>query len=126
MARARSLPFALKCETGKHMTECKEDATHNGVTCLSVYNRLLTKQKRDDEHPSITQYLISERELSRMAADPPLTVDDVTKDGKKLPDIVVIRADKDCPFGAVNYVVTECQKQGYLDFALKTGGRQKK
>ena len=116
--------FELKCERG-HVTPCKEGATRNGVTCLNVYNHLYTTEKRDEDHPSITQYLIGERELSRMAADPPLTMDEIDK-GAKLPDIVVIRADKGCPFGAVNYVITECQKQGYLDFALKTAGVPKK
>ncbi len=111
--------YHLKCERG-HLTPCKEDATRNGVTALSVYNHLYA-EKTD---PSIRQYLVQEREQSRMAADPPLTVEDVTEKGKKLPDIVVIRADKECPFGAVNYIITECQRQGYLDFALKTGGQK--
>ena len=40
--------------------------------------------------------------------------------GKELEDIIVIRADSTCPFGAVNYIITECQKKGYRKFALKT------
>ena len=43
------------------------------------------------------------------------------REGKELPDVVVIRADSGCRFGAVNYVVTKCQEQGYRTFALKTG-----
>ena len=60
-------------------------------------------------------------EQSRMAAKPPLTVDNIVKDGKELPDTVVIRADATCPGGAVYYVITECQKQGYRKFALEDG-----
>ena len=46
--------------------------------------------------------------------------DEIVKEGKELPDIVVIRADTTCRFGAVNYIITECQEQGYRKFALKT------
>jgi biopolymer transport protein ExbD len=112
--------FALRCERG-HETSFPEGMITNGKTALSVYGRLLTKQRRDNDHPSISEYLEQERELSRMAAKPPLTVDEIIKDGKELPDIVAIRADSTCPSGAVYYVVTECQKQGYRKFALKTG-----
>jgi hypothetical protein len=116
--------YSLRCERGHETDVTKEfpgGAIVNGKTALSVFGHLLTKERRDDEHPSITQYIIQEREQSRMAAKPPLTVDDIVKDGKDLPDTVVIRADATCPGGAVYYVISECQKQGYRKFALKTG-----
>ena len=112
--------YSLHCERG-HETPYPDGAIANGKTALSVFGHLYTKERRDDEHPSITQFIIQEREQSRMAAKPPLTVDDIVKDGKELPDTVVIRADATCPGGAVYYVITECQKQGYRKFALKTG-----
>jgi biopolymer transport protein ExbD len=112
--------YILRCERG-HESPIPDGVIANGKTALSIYGHLLTKKRRDDEHPSISEYLEQERELSRMAAKPSLTVDDIVKDGKELPDIVAIRADTTCPSGAVYYVVTECQKQGYRKFALKTG-----
>ena len=60
----------------------------------------------------------AEAELSLLAAG--LTRDEVVHEGKELPDIVVIRADTACRFGAVNYIITKCQEQGYRKFALKT------
>ena len=111
--------YILRCERG-HETPYQQDAISGGKTALSLQGHLFTKQRRDSEHPSIKEYLEQEREQSRMAAKPPLTVDDIVKDGKELPDIVAIRADASCPSGAVFYVVSECQKQGYRKFALKT------
>jgi biopolymer transport protein ExbD len=111
--------YVLRCENG-HETAADADALKNGKTALNVMGKLYTKTRRDDDHPSIADYIIAERELSRMAANPPLTEDDITKDGKELPDTVVIRADSNCPGGAVFYIITECQKQGYRKFALKT------
>ena len=93
----------------------------NGKTCLSVYGRLLCKESRGKDLPSIEEYLRSEADLSMMSATPPLTRDQVVQEGKELPDTVVIRADSGCRFGAVNYVITACQNQGYCKFALKTG-----
>ena len=111
--------YELVCERGHH-TPYAQSAIANGRTCLSVYGRLLCKQSRGKDLPSIDEYLASEADLSMMAATPPLTRDDIVKAGKELPDTVVIRADTSCRFGAVNYVITECQKQGYRKFALKT------
>jgi biopolymer transport protein ExbD len=112
--------YVLRCERG-HETPYPQDAISNGKTALTIYGRLLTKQRRDNDHPSISEYLEQEREQSRMAAKPPLTVDEIVKEGKELADIVAIRADTTCPSGAVFYVVNECQRQGYRKFALKTG-----
>ena len=112
--------YVLRCERG-HETPYQQDAIPNGKTALSIQGQLYTRQRRDNSHPSIAEYIEQERELSRMAAKPPLTVDEIVKDGKELPDIVAIRADTTCPSGSVFYVVNECQKQGYRKFALKTG-----
>lgn len=112
--------YYLHCERG-HETPYPEGAITNGKTALSVFGHLLTKERRDAEHESITQYIIRERNQSLNATKPPLTEDDVVKEGKELPDTVVIRADATCPGGAVYYVISECQKQGYRKFALKTG-----
>jgi len=49
-----------------------------------------------------------------------MTREEMIKEGKELPDTVVIRADSGCRFGAVNFIIMECQKQGYRTFALKT------
>ena len=110
--------YVLRCEHG-HETPFPHDAIANGKTALNVFGHLCTKEGRDEYHPSITQYLIGEREKARKGTD--LTVDDIVKEGKELPDTVVIRADANCPSGAVNYIITECQKQGFRKFALKTG-----
>ena len=97
-----------------------QGAIPKGKTCLSVCGRLLTKESRSKDIPSIDDYLKSEAEVSMTEAKPPLTRDEVVNEDKELPDIVVIRADAGCRFGAVNYIVTECQDQGYRKFALKT------
>jgi biopolymer transport protein ExbD len=110
--------YVLRCERG-HETPYQQDAIPNGKTALSIQGHLYTKQRRDNEHPSIKEYLEQERELSRMAAKPPLTVDEING-GKELPDIIAIRADTTCPSGSVFYFVTECQRLGYRKFALKT------
>jgi hypothetical protein len=109
--------YNLRCERG-HIESYPQGAINNGRTCLSVYGRLYFKESRGKDLPSIDEYLKSEADLSLLAAG--LTRDDVVKEGKELPDIVVIRADSACRFGAVNYVITACQKQGYRTFALKT------
>ncbi len=111
--------YNLVCEHG-HETAYPQGAIANGRTCLSVYGHLLCKESRGKDLPSIEDYLRSEADLSLMAAHPPMTRDEMIKDGKELPDTVVIRADSSCRFGAVNYVITECQQQGYRKFALKT------
>jgi len=109
----------LVCERG-HETPWPKGAISNGKTCLSVYGHLLCKQSRGKDLPSIQEYLRSEADLSLMAANPPMTRDEMIKEGKELDDTVVIRADSGCRFGAVNYVIKECQDQGYRKFALKT------
>src|SRR5262249_55585643 len=111
--------YVLRCERG-HETPYQQDSIPGGKTALSLQGHLYTKEQRDNEHPSIAKYLEQERELSRMAAKPPLTLDEINS-GTELPDIVAIRADANCPSGAVFYIVNECQKLGYRKFALKTG-----
>jgi biopolymer transport protein ExbD len=115
--------YNLVCERG-HETPSKEGTIAKGEYALSVYKRLLTKQSRGDDHPSIARYIASEAEQSLKAAK--MTLDDITKEGKELDDTVVIRADSICPCGAVGYAIAECQKQGYRRFALKTGMPTKK
>jgi biopolymer transport protein ExbD len=39
--------------------------------------------------------------------------------GEELPDLVVIRADEECPFKALDYVIEKCQKHGFRKFAFK-------
>ena len=75
-----------------------QGAITNGKTCLSVYGHLLCKESRGKDMPSIEDYLRSEADLSLMAAHPPMTRDEMIKEGKELPDTVVIRADSDLPF----------------------------
>jgi len=111
--------YNLVCERG-HVTEWKQGAITNGKTCLSVYGHLLCKHSRGKDLPSIEAYLSSEADQSLMAADPPMTRDEMITGGKELEDTVVIRADANCRFGAVNYVIKQCQDQGYRKFALKT------
>jgi biopolymer transport protein ExbD len=109
--------YNLVCERG-HETAYPKGAISNGRTCLTVYGRLICKKSRGKDLPSIEDYLRSEADLSLMAEK--MTRDEMIKEGKELPDTVVVRADSGCRFGAVNYVITECQKQGYRKFALKT------
>ena len=39
--------------------------------------------------------------------------------GEELPRTVVIRADKDTPFGLLNHVIRACQSQGFLKFQYR-------
>jgi biopolymer transport protein ExbD len=120
---AGNVSYVLHCEHG-HDTPFPQGAITNGKTALSVFGHICTKESgRDDNHPSITQFIINERKKSCDLATPKLTEDEVCKDGKELPDTVVLRADATCPAGAVQYIITECQKQGYRKFALKTGSK---
>jgi biopolymer transport protein ExbD len=107
----------LRCERG-HETPWPQGAISNGKTALSVFGHMYTKEKRDDYHPSFAQYLAGEHDKSLKATNPPMTDDEINKNG--FPDTVVIRADANCPSGAVNDIITECQKQGYRKFALKS------
>jgi biopolymer transport protein ExbD len=109
--------YRLVCEHG-HDTPDPSGAITNGRTCLSIYGRLLCKEPRGKDIPSIEDYLKDEAHMSLLAAN--LTRDQIVKEGKELPDVVVIRADSACRFGAVNYIITKCQDQGYRKFALKT------
>jgi len=117
--------YNLVCERG-HEEKWPQGAITNGKTCLTVYGRLLCKESRGKDFPGIEEYLQSEAELSMRAADPPIkNRDEIVHEGRELDDTVVIRADSGCRFGAVNFVITECQKQGYRRFALKTGQLEK-
>jgi biopolymer transport protein ExbD len=42
---------------------------------------------------------------------------------KELPTTIVIRADRETPFRAINYVIDSCQKSGFRKFALKALGK---
>jgi biopolymer transport protein ExbD len=108
--------YHLKCERG-HIEKCSPNAIANGRTCLSIYGQLLFKVSHGKEM-SIDQYLGQEAEVSLLAAG--LTRDDIVKEGKELPDVIVIRADTTCRFGAVDYIIKRCQEQGYRTFALRT------
>ncbi len=120
--------YKLKCERG-HVEDCPHGAITNGNTCLSIYGHLYCKEPRtyrdgkDEIHlKSIEAYLTGEADQSRLAAGYGV---DYIKEGKEFSDIVVIRADTICRFGAVYYIVDQCQKQGYRTFALKTFHSQK-
>ena len=108
--------YTLRCERN-HDTPWPQGAISNGKTALSVFGHIYTKEQRDDYHPSIAQYIEAERDKSLKLAN--MTEDDI-KQGKELPDTVVVRADATCPSGAVNDVIAACQKNGYRKFALKT------
>ena len=109
--------YTLHCERN-HDTPWPQGVISNGKTALSVLGHLYTKEKQDDYHPSIKQYLTTEHDKSLKATNPPMTDDEVDKNG--FPDTVVIRPDANCPSGAVNDILNECQVQGYRKFALKT------
>ena len=109
--------YTLLCESG-HETADPDGAIPNGRTCLSVLRRLLCKDRRGKDIPSITEYLHGEALESCKAQN--MDFDDMVKEGKELADIVVIRADSTCRFGAVNHIITECQAQGFRTFALRT------
>ncbi len=80
-----------------------------GKPAISVYGRVIPEEQ-------IKGYLTTESRASMKAAK--LTQDDLVA-GKDLPETVVIRADKGCPFRNVNFVVTTCQEMGYRKFAYK-------
>ena len=105
-------------EKDGHETPCSEaDIDRNGKTALSIYGHV--DQTGDADHLSIPDYLEKEARQSRLAAG--ITPEQIESGEKQLEDTVVIRADSSCPFGTVNYILTECQKKGYRNFALKTG-----
>ena len=114
----------LECKNGRITDADRRKYLADPKTCLSVSNRLLIRQDRGKDLPSIKDYLEMESESSMLAAKPPLTRDDIVKKAKELDDNVVIRADANCRFGAVNYVITQCQALGYRKFALKTHDAQ--
>lgn len=66
--------------------------------------------------------IAAEAQQSRLAAR---RVQPDLKDEDDLPSIVVIRADKDTPFGLLNKTILECQKNGYRKFSLKALNRKK-
>jgi biopolymer transport protein ExbD len=82
-----------------------------GKPALSLYGRLLTGEQ-------IKSHIAAEAEASRLAAK--LTMEDIFQGDKKLPDTVVIRAGRECPFGNINDIITWCQEQGYRRFALRS------
>ena len=61
--------YKLVCERG-HETAWPQGAITNGKTCLSVYRRLLSKESRGKDIPSIEEYLKQEAEKSLLAARP--------------------------------------------------------
>ena len=81
-----------------------------GKAAISVYGR-----KIDEDH--IKGYISEESKVSLKAAK--LTKEDIDSGTKELLDTVVIRADANCPFRNVNFVVTSCQAVGYRKFAYK-------
>ena len=109
----------LRCEKG-HVADFRGHAIANGKICLNVQGHLFCKEARGKELPGIDEYLKQRAASSRMAAN--LTAEQIVKEGKELPDVVVIRADAACRFGAVNYIITKCQELGYRSFALKISG----
>lgn len=64
----------------------------------------------------IPTYLKAEAKASRREAK---HKNSKFKDTDDLPTTVVVRADKDTPFGLLNLVIKTCQDNGFRKFALK-------
>ena len=64
----------------------------------------------------IVPYLKAEAKMARLEAK---RKSSNFKDTDDLPSTVVVRADKDTPFGLLNLVIKTCQDNGFRKFALK-------
>lgn len=73
---------------------------------LSLYGRPI----------EVESYIEGEAQVSRLTAR---REGKTIEAGGDLPDIVVIRADQTTPFSMVNKVITNCQKVGYRNFAMR-------
>lgn len=68
----------------------------------------------------IVPYLKAEAKMARREAK---HKNSGFKDTDDLPTTVVVRADKDTPFGLLNLVIKTCQDNGFRKFALKATDR---
>lgn len=68
----------------------------------------------------IVPYLKAEAKMARLEAKRKTSN---FKDTDDLPTTVVVRADKDTPFGLLNLVIKTCQDNGFRKFALKATDR---
>lgn len=64
----------------------------------------------------IVPYLKAEAKMARLEAK---RKNSGFKDADDLPTTVVVRADKDTPFGLLNLIIKTCQDNGFRKFALK-------
>lgn len=64
----------------------------------------------------IVPYLKAEAKMARLEAR---RKNSGFKDTDDLPTTVVVRADKDTPFGLLNLIIKTCQDNGFRKFALK-------
>jgi biopolymer transport protein ExbD len=78
---------------------------HTGV--LKVYGRPIQ---------DVAAYIRSEAMANMLSSH--LTPQDIAE-GKELPTMVVIRADRATPFKMINRVIKACQENGFRSFALK-------
>lgn len=67
--------------------------------------------------PNIESYLQNEAQATMLAFH--LTPEDIAN-GRGLPTMVVIRADRATPFKMFNRVIKTCQENGFRSFALKS------
>lgn len=101
------------------------------IPAVKLFGRLYTLngQRTQGGDKTIEGLLAGEKDVALKQAKPPLTEEDITTGGKELPDLVVIRADENCPFDTVDYVIHACQKNGFRRFgfkAFRTAEDQKK
>lgn len=68
----------------------------------------------------IVPYIKAEAKMARHEAKQKVSK---FKDTDDLPTTVVVRADKDTPFGLLNLVIKTCQDNGFRKFALKATDR---
>ena len=68
----------------------------------------------------IVPYLKAEAKSSRLEAK---RKNSKFKDTDDLPATVVVRADRETPFGLLNLVIKNCQDNGFRKFALKATDR---
>jgi biopolymer transport protein ExbD len=96
----------LDAQTGKGLLVLNVDAQGK----LNIYG-----VERD-----IKEYIQEEArvEVARLS-----TTAKPVKLGEELPTMVVIRADRNVPFRLLNNVITECQKVGYHNYALRAMNR---
>ena len=91
-----------------------ETGGHVGLLVLNIDSKGNLKTTRIIN--DIDNFLKIQAQATMLASH--ITFEEIQQ-GTELPTTVVIRADRDTPFGKVNRVIKACQDNGFRSFALK-------